>query len=205
MVKIHLTCLTVFVADTRPNSILFSFGIAKQCTKQWEILEFLKSGSSEVERGGLNLSILADLMGLQAMPTEISQHPFASDYHLCFHNAESQPTIFYPSTEFYFEKPLLDLVGNLAHKSEFMVHLDDQVAFAGARTEMKDILSIIAEFYLSKNSTKWRKQSLLVPQFDRYLCSSTYQNKNCNSCFFCFNQNFMHFEAYTIIWMLLDA
>lgn len=86
-----------------------------------------------------------------------------------------------------------------------LFQLIDQVAFVGARTEMKDILSIIAEFYLSKNSTKWRKLSLLVPQFHRYLCSSTHQHKNWNLCFFCFNQNFIHFEAYTVIWMLLDA
>lgn len=158
-----------FWSDTRPNSILLSYGIAKQCTKQGEILEFLASGSSEGERCGLNLSILADLMGLEAIPAEISQQPFVPDYGFCFDDAESQPTLFYPSSKFYSEKPLLNLVGDLAHKSEIMVHLDGQIAFAGAQTEMKNILSIIAEFYLSNNSIKWRKQSSLVPQFDRYL------------------------------------
>lgn len=153
--------------DTRPNSVLSSFGIAKQCTKQGEILEFLSAGSSEVEGGGLNLSILTHLMGLQALPTENSPHSYAPDYGFCVRGAECQPTLFYPSNDFYSENPLLDFVGNLANKSEIMVHLKNQDAFSSTQNEMKDIQSIMAEFYLSKYSTKLRKQSLLVPQFDR--------------------------------------
>uniref|UniRef100_A0A5B7B7G1 Uncharacterized protein n=1 Tax=Davidia involucrata TaxID=16924 RepID=A0A5B7B7G1_DAVIN len=155
------------VQDTRPNSILFSFGIAEQCTRHEKILQFLMSGSSEVERGGLDYSTLSDLMGLQALTIDMHQQPFAPDYISCFHDAEAQPSLIYPSREFYSQKPFLDLVGDLVRSSDITVHPDGRVSFIGAGSEMKDILSIIAEFYLSKNSTKWRKQSALVPHFNR--------------------------------------
>ncbi|KAJ0610302.1 hypothetical protein HanHA300_Chr01g0002301 [Helianthus annuus] len=67
-----------------------------------------------------------------------------------------------------FESPLIDFVGDLVRHSKIMIHEDGQVSFIGTRTEMKDILSVLAEFYTSKNSTKWRKS--LVPQFNRYVC-----------------------------------
>ncbi|KAL8089396.1 hypothetical protein AgCh_039007 [Apium graveolens] len=158
----------VDVQGNRRDSILFSYGIAKECSNQGEILAFLSSGSSEVEEGGLNLSALNDLMGLQTIPTEMSdQCLYAPDYGFCFQSAESQPTGFCPSSNFYFEKPLSNLDGDLDHVSEGMVYLNDQAALSSARTEMKDRLYVVAEYYLSKHTTKWRKQSVLVPQFDR--------------------------------------
>lgn len=155
------------VQGNRSDSILFSYRIAKECRNQKEILAFLSS--SEVEEGGLNLSVLNnDLMGLKIIPTEISdQCLYAPDYGFCFQSSESQPTGFSPSSNFYFEKPLSNLDDDLDHESEGMVYVDDQAALYSARTEMKDRLHVIAKYYLSKHSTKWRKQSVLVPQFDR--------------------------------------
>ncbi|XP_059625808.1 uncharacterized protein LOC132268911 [Cornus florida] len=157
------------VKDTHPNSILFSFGIAQQCTRHEKILQFLMSGSSEAERGGLDLSVLSDLMGLEALTINIHQQPYAPDHRSWFHYAGAQPSLIYPSSEVCSPKPLVDLVGDLASSPEVMLQRqpDGQVSFMGSGTEMKDILSVIVGLYLSKNSTTGRKQSMLVPHFNR--------------------------------------
>lgn len=150
------------VQDTRPDSVLFSFGIAEQCRRQEKILQFLMFGSREVDGGGLDLSLLSDLMGLQALTIDEHQQLFApSDYKSCYQ--EAQPSLIYPSRELHAQKPLVDFVGDLSRNSKFKVHPDGQVSFTGTGSEMKDLLSVVAEFYLSKNSTKWRNQSVLVP------------------------------------------
>lgn len=142
------------VQDNNPDSILFSFGIAEQCTKQEKILNFLRSGPSEAETSELDMSLLSDLMGLQALTTDAYQQPFA-------------PSLFYPSGRLYAQKPLLDFVGDLARSSKVTVHPDGQVLFMGTGVEVKDLLSVVAEFYLSRNSPNWRKLSMLVPHYSR--------------------------------------
>ncbi|KAE8665446.1 DNA-directed RNA polymerase III subunit RPC8-like [Hibiscus syriacus] len=49
----------------------------------------------------------------------------------------------------------------MMHNSKVAVNPDGQVVLTACGTEMKDVLSIVAD------STKWRKQSSLVPYFDR--------------------------------------
>jgi len=144
-------------ADNNPDSILVSFGIGEQCTHQEKILNFLRSGPSEGERSELDMSLLSDLMGLQALTTDVYQQPFA-------------PSLFYPSGRLYAQKPLLDFVGDLARSSKVTVHPDGRVLFTGTGVEVKDLLSVVAEFYLSRNSLTWRKQSMLVPHYSRYGC-----------------------------------
>lgn len=159
--------LLIDVQGNRRDSMLFSYGIAKECRSQGEILAFLSSGSSEEEEGGLKSSAVNDVMGLKTIPTHMyDQCLYAPDYGFSFQNSDShQPTGFFPNL--YFEKPLSNFDDDLDHESEGMVYLDDQAALSSAQTEMKDRLYIIAEYYLSKYSTKQRKQSVLVPQFDR--------------------------------------
>lgn len=153
------------VPDNHPNSTLFSYGIAKQCTRQEEVLKFLIPGRSDVERESLDLSILSDLMGFQSMTMDSSQQPLVPDHQLHFYDTDSQ--IMYPGSEFDSPKPIMDFVGDLIRQSEIAVHPDGRVIICATGTEMKDILSVLAEFYLSNHSTKWRKQSLLVPHFNR--------------------------------------
>ncbi|GFZ19467.1 hypothetical protein Acr_28g0001720 [Actinidia rufa] len=145
------------IQDTRTDSTLFSFGIAEQCTKHEKILQFLMAGSNEVDGGGLDLSMLSKLLGL--------------DFGSCTNGAGVNPSIIYPSSEFYAQRSLVELVGNLAHRSEITLHPDGRISFTGASTEFKDMLSIVAEYYLSKSSTKWRTQSVLIPQFNWLDCS----------------------------------
>ncbi len=148
------TGVLVLLADTCLDSLLFSSGIAEQCTKHEKILKFLTSGSSEIEKGGLDLSLLSDLMDLQALTLDVSQQPCAS--------------LIYPRGKCDAPKPLVDFMGDMARSSKITVHPDGRLLFTGNGSEMKDILSIVAEFYLTKNSTKWTKQSVLIPHFSWY-------------------------------------
>lgn len=131
--------------DCCPNSAQFSF-------------KFLMPGSLEAERDGLDLPLLSDLTGLQT-----DYKPYIPD--LGYTNSQSQ--LIYPNPEFDSQKPFMDYVSDLIRHSEITIHEDGHVSLTGTRTEMKDILSILAEFYLSKNSNNWRRQSTLVPQFNR--------------------------------------
>ncbi|XP_057460370.1 uncharacterized protein LOC130750894 isoform X2 [Actinidia eriantha] len=133
-----ITPVVIDIRDTRPDSTLFSFGIAEQCTKH-EKMQFLMAGSNEVDGGGLDLSMLSDLLGLETLTiNNIRGNPFALDGGSCTNGAGFiSPSIIYP----------------------------------GASTEFKDMLSIVAEYCLSKNSTKWRTQSVLIPHFHWLDCS----------------------------------
>ncbi|KAG8477691.1 hypothetical protein CXB51_027699 [Gossypium anomalum] len=123
----------------KPDTALFGSGIAEKCTRHEKLLKFLVSGSKDVDKGELDLSLLSDL--IEPLMFGVHQQPYAS--------------LIYPSSEFDDQKPLPDIVGAMVQDSNLF------------GTEMKDILSIVAEFHLSSNSTKWRRQSGLVPYFNR--------------------------------------
>ncbi|XVE77744.1 hypothetical protein DITRI_Ditri13aG0087100 [Diplodiscus trichospermus] len=137
--------------DAYLDTALFSFGIAEKCMRHEKILKFLMSGSNEVEKGELELSLLSDF--IQPLLFGVHQQPYAS-------------SVIYPSGKISAQKPLPDFVGEMMRDSRITVHPDGRVVLASSETEIKDILSIVAEFYLSSNSTKWRKQLALVPQFN---------------------------------------
>ncbi|KAA3463098.1 Drebrin-like protein [Gossypium australe] len=140
--------------DAYLDTARFSFRIAEKCTRHEKILKFLMSGSNELENGELDLSLLSDLMGLQPLMFGVHQQPYAS-------------SLIYPSSKIDYQMPLPDFLGEMIHYSKITVNPDGQVVLTATGTEMKDILSIVAEFYLSSNSTKSRNQFSLVPYFDR--------------------------------------
>ncbi|OMO77789.1 hypothetical protein CCACVL1_14827 [Corchorus capsularis] len=146
-------------SDAYLDTALLSFGIAEKCTRHEKIMRFLMSGSNEMEKGELDLSLLSDLMELQPLMFGVHQQPYAS-------------SLIYPSTIPDAHKLLPDFVGEMLRDSKITVNPDGQVVLTGSGTEMKDILSIVAEFYLSSNSTRWRKQLALVPHFDGWSQSS---------------------------------
>ncbi|KAL4588201.1 hypothetical protein LXL04_001083 [Taraxacum kok-saghyz] len=136
--------LLIDMQDCCPNSGLVSF-------------KFLIPGLLEVERDGLdNLSLLSDLTGLQTVTTDYKPYFNYTDSHLL-----------YPNPEFESQKPIMDFVGDLVRNSEITINEDGHVSFTGSKTDMKDILSVLAEFYLSKNSNSSRRQSTLIPHFNR--------------------------------------
>ncbi|KAJ7977453.1 Helicase [Quillaja saponaria] len=140
------------VQETHPDSVLFSFGIAEQCTRHDKILQFLMSGTSETDSGGFDISWMPDLMGLQPLTNDLDK-PFATSF-------------IYPNCK-SVQKPFLDFVGDLGCNSNVIVHPDGQALFMGSGAEMKDLLSVVAEFYVSKNSLKWRKKTVLIPHYPR--------------------------------------
>ncbi|MFQ6635914.1 hypothetical protein Gotur_012661 [Gossypium turneri] len=140
--------------DAYLDTARFSFRIAEKCTRHEKILKFLMSGSNELENGELDLSLLSDLMGLQPLMFGVHQQPYAS-------------SLIYPSSKIDYQVPLPDFLGEMIHYSKITVNPDGQVVLTATGTEMKDILSIVAAFYLSSNSTKSRNQFSLVPYFDR--------------------------------------
>lgn len=159
------------VRDNHLNSVLFSFGIAEQCTKQEKILKYLRSGSNDVESAGKDMSILLDLMGPLAHAIDMHQQQFASYLEQQSHDAKSQPSLVYPSAALHLWEPSSNLLGLNSGK---MIHSDGRLLVSGAsaRVEMKDILSIISEFYFSKDSMKCTKHAMLVPYFDRKMCKT---------------------------------
>lgn len=112
------------------------------------------SRTSEVERSEFDMSLLSDLIGLQALTTDVSQW---------------SSTLIYPNGT-PLQKPLLDFMGDLTSSSKYTVHQDGRVSFTGTGMEVKDLLSVVAEFYISRNLPKWRKLSILVPQYKWYKC-----------------------------------
>ncbi|PIA39301.1 hypothetical protein AQUCO_02600032v1 [Aquilegia coerulea] len=156
------------VQDTRPNSILFSFGISEHYTKRQKIMQYLMSGSSETEKDRLDL--LSSLTGMQTSAIEMRLRSLLSrDDGVCLFedgDDESRSSIVYPSN-FYAQKQLLDPVADLAQLSKMTVHPDGRVLFTGPEVEMKDLLSIFSEFHMSKNLVKENKQPMLVPHFTR--------------------------------------
>ncbi|GMI69377.1 hypothetical protein like AT4G02920 [Hibiscus trionum] len=140
--------------DAYLDTELLSFGIAEKCRRHEKILKFLMSGSNELEKGELDLSLLSDLTGLQPVMFGMHQQPYDS-------------YLIHPSSKIDSQMPLLDFFGEMLHNSKVYINPDGQVVLTANGVEMKDVLSIVAEFYLSSNSTTWRKQSSLVPYFDR--------------------------------------
>ncbi|XP_020212505.1 uncharacterized protein LOC109797029 isoform X1 [Cajanus cajan] len=135
------------------NAVLFGFGIVEQCTKRDKILNLLMSETAEAGIDGANLSLLSDLMKLQLSGINEPQQPLSS--------------LIYPTGKFNIQKPLLHFVQDSALSSKIMVHPDGQITFMGTAIELKDLLSVVAESYLSKCSHKFGKQSMLVPHFSR--------------------------------------
>ncbi|XP_008793660.1 uncharacterized protein LOC103709909 [Phoenix dactylifera] len=156
------------VQDSRPDSVLFSFGIAEQCIKHEKILKFLRSGSKIAEGGNLNISLLSDLMGLHTV--ELWPQPYVPKHDkFCLYEIgmdDSQHLLLH-QRQFCASEPLLDFVQNLSHTSFITVNSDGQVLFTGSGSEMKNLLSIAAEFNISKRSTNHDRKSVLVPYFTR--------------------------------------
>ncbi|KAF9606591.1 hypothetical protein IFM89_026853 [Coptis chinensis] len=159
------------VQDTRPDSMHFSFGISEHYTRREKIMQYLVSGSSVSDKDGLDFSLLSSLTGLQTSAIEMRLRSLGvhgdGRYLYEVGDDESQPSVVYPS-DYYMQKPLLDPMADSALFSKIRVHPDGRALFTGTEIEMKDFISVFAEFYPSKKSVEWRKQSLLVPHFTRY-------------------------------------
>ena len=134
--------------DVQPSPLLFGSGIAEQCSNHQEIIE-LMSGSTDAESQRRDIPPLIDLVAFQAKATEANQYPFSS-------------SLIFP----HIETPFVDFVGDLLQNSKITIHPDGRVLLTECGTEIKDINSVIAEFYLSNNLSKERKVSMPIPYFE---------------------------------------
>ncbi|RZC52408.1 hypothetical protein C5167_020833 [Papaver somniferum] len=133
-------------AESRLDSALLNFGFAEQCTKHEKISQFFMSSSSGAAKKPE--AFLTDEVSLDDAG--------AVEFH---------PPLIYPESKFFAPKPLLDFVGDLSSDSRIIIHPDGRVLFTGSGIEVKDLMSIIAEFYLSSTSTKRGEMPFLVPHF----------------------------------------
>ncbi|CAK8543401.1 unnamed protein product [Lathyrus sativus] len=149
--------VSIDAQESCSNAVLLGFGIVEQCTKQDTVSNLLKSGTAESRTDGANISLLLDLMKLQLSAINEPQQPFSSD----------SSSLLYLNDKFNIKKPLLYFLQDSALTSKVTVHLDGQITFMGAEIQMKDLLSVVAESYLSKSLHKGEKHSMLVPHFSR--------------------------------------
>ncbi|KAI3974644.1 hypothetical protein MKX01_029634 [Papaver californicum] len=161
------------LVDVRQDSAaeLFNYGIAERCTTHEKISQLFMSGSSAGAREGVNFPF-AYLMGLQPLP--VCMHPQVPQSFLTdevslddvgaveFHH----PSLIYPGSRFYAPNPLSDFVGDLSSDSRISTH-QMLVEYYSRGVQLKDLMSIIAEFNLSSTSTKRGELPFLVPQFTR--------------------------------------
>ncbi|XP_020101487.1 uncharacterized protein LOC109719314 isoform X1 [Ananas comosus] len=170
------------VQDSRPDSILFSFGIAGQCTRHEKILKFLTSGSKLTEQG-LNMALLSDLMGFRNVAIGVCHQAFIPNLDLCLYEiGMAEPQLFLnPQSHFYTPHSLLSFFGNKPQISVLTVNRSGQVLFTGNEAEMQDLLSMIAEFNLSKRSTGGSKLPMLVPYFTRKFRAHSRANNQVSS------------------------
>ncbi|EOA37843.1 hypothetical protein CARUB_v10011433mg [Capsella rubella] len=130
------------VHEAGPEPLCLGLGITEQSARQEKMIEFLLSRLEELKEGGFSFSMLSELMGLDAFRSS-SQLPHASS-SLLYLNQESS-------------KSFLDLM------------VDGNVLLSSNRAELNDLVSTVAEIpKLRRNSTRWRKLSRLVPQFQRF-------------------------------------
>lgn len=139
--------------DGQISPLLFGSVIAEQCTNHQRIMELI-SGSSDTESQRRDMLPLTDLVAFQAKTSEANQHHFS-------------PSLIFPQTE----TPVVDFVGELVQNSKITIHPDGRVLLTESGTEIKDLNSIIAEFYLSNNLSRERKISMPIPYFEfkRYI------------------------------------
>ncbi|KAL5081162.1 hypothetical protein RYX36_009583 [Vicia faba] len=148
--------VSIDAQESYSNAVLLGFGIVEQCTKHDTISNLLKSGTAESRVDGANISLLLDLMKLQLSAINEPHQPFSYDSSLLYLN-----------DKFNIKKPFLYFLQDSALTSKVTVHLDGQITFMGAEIQMKDLLPVVAESYLSKRLHKGEKLSVLVPHFSR--------------------------------------
>lgn len=147
--------LLMDVHDKAPESLVLSFGIAEKYARQEKVMELLLSRSEEFKERGFDMSMLSELMELEAMKSSSQLLPYGAS------------SVLYLNQE--LEKPVLDLVRDMMDNSEFSLKPNDHLLFSSSsNAELSDILSIASEFNLSRDSTRWRQLSPLIPHFQRF-------------------------------------
>lgn len=151
------------VQDSHPDSVQLSLGIAEQCSRQEKILKFLMSGSDVKE---LDASILAELMGPQTLPINMSTQPYIPDDKLSIYEfGLEEPQQYLPENQLIIPDPLLEFAQS--NGSALTIDENGRVVFPGNGDEMRDLLSVFLEFNVTKRESSGCKAAYLVPYFHR--------------------------------------
>lgn len=127
--------------EAAPESLVLSFEIADKYARQEKVMEFLMSRSKELKERGVDMSVLSELMELEAVKSSSKLLPYGA------------------SSVLYLNQEL----GKPVDNPDFSVQSNGHVLFSSSSShELSDLLS---EFNFSRNSTKGRSLSPLVPQF----------------------------------------
>ncbi|GAB4829774.1 hypothetical protein Ancab_019429 [Ancistrocladus abbreviatus] len=143
------------------DSVLLGSGIAKKLAEREMLLQFLVSGSSGIDKDRLDVLLLFDLMRLEAAKLH-SQLQCAADFG-SDNYAGLRHSVFFPSGNSHFLEPRHNFVHDFLLHSAVSINPDGQIVIRDATVEMRDLVSVLAEFYLAREST-W-KQKLIVPHF----------------------------------------
>ncbi|KAJ4749192.1 hypothetical protein LUZ62_083597 [Rhynchospora pubera] len=160
--------IDVQVQDSRgpgDDSVLFSFGIAEQCTRHEQILRYLMSGSSTPSAPD-HLSNLSHLLGFHPCHQPLTPQ----DRRLLLLLASNTTTTMDQDQADSFAR----FLSRMSASSLLSADPAGRILFSGSPAEMKDLLSILAEFdfpfthtHTSPSPPAPSKLSLLVPYFDR--------------------------------------
>ena len=167
MMLIISRLVNIFATDSHHDSVRLSVGIAEQCARQEKILKFLMSGSDVKE---LDESLLAEFTGQQTLAINLGSQPYIPDDKLtiCEFGLDlDEPQQYLPEKQLLIPDPLLDFVQS--HGSAFTIDQNGRILFAGHGDEMRDLLSFLLEFSMSrsKRETSGCKTAFLVPYFGR--------------------------------------
>ncbi|XP_031495595.1 uncharacterized protein LOC116261115 [Nymphaea colorata] len=153
--------------DGNPGSLLLNIGITKQSIRHENSLQFVMP-SDEADESCLH--------SLFSKPTDV--HQFAVSMYqpqvtfpenvasYKFEVSEIQSSLIYSMGMPYSQKPCMISLRETDGGTLVSVHQDGQILFTETTDQMKDMLSLISEFYHPKNAS-YHKSQLLVPHFAR--------------------------------------
>ncbi|CAN8247973.1 unnamed protein product [Cochlearia groenlandica] len=147
--------LLIAVHERAPESRVLRFGISDKYARQEKVMEFLRSKAEVFKGRGFSMSMLSELMELEAMKSSSQLLPYGAS------------SVLYLNQE--LGKPVLDIVRDMVDNPEFSVQSNGHVFFSSSSShKFNDILSVASKFNLSRNSPKWRQLSPLIPHFQRF-------------------------------------
>ncbi|CAN8237845.1 unnamed protein product [Cochlearia groenlandica] len=148
-VELDLDMLKPMLMNVHETRVLSFSGITEKYARQEKVMEFLLSRTEELEQRGFNMSLISELMEIEAI--------------------KSSSSLLYLNQE--LEKPVLDLFKDIMvdHPDLSIQSNGHNILFSSSNSsELNDIFSIASELNLSSNSTKWRQLSPLIPHFQRF-------------------------------------
>lgn len=114
----------------------------------------------------LDVSLLAELTGHQTLPINMGCQPYIPDDKLsiCEFGLD-EPQQYLLEDQLVIPDPLVDFVQS--HGSALIIDQNGRILFTGNGDEMRDLLSVVLEFNMSKREATGCKTAYLVPYFDR--------------------------------------